>query len=402
MFRMRTFALAVIAASMSMAGFAALSQQYGKWPSTAVQWLMTREEQRAWRDVKTDEQARAFVDLFWARRDPTPGTELNEFRQQFDARVRFCDENYKVARKAGSLTDQGRVFILLGPPANAGLVSKDLGGLGSGPFMPGSAPLASGGGRGASGIPEPGSSMAHQLAAKTTFDYARPFELGLSGPVVFVQSFTTHEFVIDPQQGNVAGALATAVQKAIVTPSLTEVPEWGRTKPAFTRGPAVQPDESVVTPTAPPVVTRKIVAPVAPTVVAGAAGAHDLMLLANVRVIKVGEDSDPFARIEKKWSFHKADDLGFAFQYCTTTVNSPRPNLTMSITMSGKVEGEPVGVSTPEDEVVAEPITALPGCYLVRGAIPLESLEPGSYGFFVNVKGPDGTTTTLEKGFTVE
>ena len=402
MFRMRVLAVTAIAVAASMTGFADLTPKYSAWPKGPVQWLMTRDEQRAWRAIKTDDQAQAFIDLFWARRDPTPGTELNEFRQQFEARVRYCDENYKSDRKAGSLTEMGRVFIVLGPPANAGMSSKDLGGLGSGPGMPSGPPLAGGGARGANGIADPGSSMAHQLAAKTTFEYARPFELGLSGPVVFIQSFTTHEFMIDTQQSNVAGALASGVQKAIVNPTLTEVPEWGRTKPTFPRSAEVRTEEEV-TPASPPVVTRKLVTPAAPTVVAGAAGAHDLMLLANVRVIKVGEDSDPFARVEKKWAFHKADDLGFAFQYCATTVSSPRPRLTMSITMSGKTNGTPVSVSTPEDEVLAEPITTLPGCYLIRGAVPLESMDLGSYGFFVNVKDPDsGKDFTLEKGFTIE
>ena len=51
---------------------------------------MTRDEQKKWRAVSTDEQAQEFIDLFWARRDPTPGTYVNEYKQEYDARVKYA------------------------------------------------------------------------------------------------------------------------------------------------------------------------------------------------------------------------------------------------------------------------------------------------------------------------
>lgn len=403
---LRAFLLAGVVAGAAVAGSAALSKQYADWPSTAVQWLMTRDDQRAWRDVRTDEQARAFIDLFWARRDPTPGTPLNEYRNEFEARVRYCDAHFGTKRRAGSLTDRGRVFILLGSPKNLLDQTKDTtgGATSVGVFTAGGSSAGSTGG-GPAEIGSPGSSLAARtLAAKNTFEYERPFALGLSGPVVFIQNPTTLEFAIDPQQSNVMGALADAVKRAIVSPELKQVPEWAesglRQAPVAARE-SLPDTETVAGPSS--VTTRKtIVQPPAPTAVAGAAGAHDLWLLGNVRVIRAGEDENPFAHLTGKWAFKKNEDLGFAFEYCAVSLSSPRPSLTMSITMSGKVKGEPVSVSTPEDDVLAEPLAKLPGCYLVRGAIPLESLEPGSYGFFVNVKDAAGKTVTLEKGFTVE
>lgn len=403
---LRAVVLSVVVAFAGMTGFAALSKQYAEWPNTAVRWLMTRDEQRAWRDVKTDEQARAFIDLFWARRDPTPGTSINEFRNEFEARVRYADEAFASKRKKGSLTDRGRVFVLLGSPKNALDQTKDItggGATGLGPDLSGGGGSA---GAGPAGVASPGGSFAPRtLAAKTTFEYARPFALGLTGPVVFIQNPSTDEFAIDPQQSNVMGALADAVKKAIVNPNLTEVPDWARSGiRKVTTAPLEEAAEAAPPAPAPKQTVRTVIAaPPVPTTVAGAAGAHDLHLLGNVRVIKVGEDENPFAHVQPKWTFKKSEDLGFAFQYCTASLSTPRPKLTMSITMSGKVNGDPVSVSTPEDDVLAEPLAKLPGCYLIRGAIPLESLDPASYSLFINVKdNSTGKTFTLEKGFTVE
>ena len=96
-------------------GFAALSKEYAAFPRGPADFLMTKEERKQWKTITTDEQAKAFIDLFWARRDPTPGTAKNEFRSDFDERVKVADERFH-AGVAGSLTDRGKVFILMGSP----------------------------------------------------------------------------------------------------------------------------------------------------------------------------------------------------------------------------------------------------------------------------------------------
>ncbi len=95
--------------------FAALSKEHAAFPKGPAEYLMTKEERRQWKTITTDEQAKAFIDLFWARRDPTPGTAKNEFRADFDERVKVADQRFH-AGVAGSLTDRGKVFILMGSP----------------------------------------------------------------------------------------------------------------------------------------------------------------------------------------------------------------------------------------------------------------------------------------------
>jgi GWxTD domain-containing protein len=109
---------AAVLLSLLVAGSATaeLSEVYREWRSGPVQHLMLQADEAAWEKVQTDEEAETFIRLFWARRDPTPGTALNELRRDFEQRSAFADERFKSEEERGSMTDQGQVFILLGPP----------------------------------------------------------------------------------------------------------------------------------------------------------------------------------------------------------------------------------------------------------------------------------------------
>jgi len=55
---------------------------------------------------------------FWRRRDPTPGTERNELREEFFRRVDFANRQFTVllSERDGWQTDRGRIYIIYGPP----------------------------------------------------------------------------------------------------------------------------------------------------------------------------------------------------------------------------------------------------------------------------------------------
>src|ERR1043165_5169863 len=104
---------AVIAANAA----AALSPQYRDWGNSAVQYLMMKQEKLDWSALRTDADAKAFIDLFWARRDPTPDTPANELRQQFEARIAEADKRFTFGKTPGSQTDHGLVYVLFGEPS---------------------------------------------------------------------------------------------------------------------------------------------------------------------------------------------------------------------------------------------------------------------------------------------
>jgi len=85
--------------------------------SSEFRILATQQERDRWDRLRTDEERRAFVEAFWVARDPQPQTKVNEARIEFLHRIAFADVAFVEAPDdRGSLSDRGRVFVLLGPP----------------------------------------------------------------------------------------------------------------------------------------------------------------------------------------------------------------------------------------------------------------------------------------------
>ncbi len=56
-----------------------------------------------------------FIEQFWLRRDPTPDTEENEFREEHYRRIQYANEHF-AAGIPGWRTDRGRIYIVWGAP----------------------------------------------------------------------------------------------------------------------------------------------------------------------------------------------------------------------------------------------------------------------------------------------
>ncbi|MGH9459401.1 MAG: GWxTD domain-containing protein [Thermoanaerobaculia bacterium] len=108
-------AAAVVLAIGTGTAMAQLSE-YEDWAESPAGVLLTDAEKRAWKKVRNDDAAEEFVALFWARRDPTPGTPANELKQLFESRVEYADATFGEGRDRGATTARGQAFILLGAP----------------------------------------------------------------------------------------------------------------------------------------------------------------------------------------------------------------------------------------------------------------------------------------------
>jgi len=86
-------------------------------PNPALLLIGSKAEQKEFRALTAALEREKFIEDFWTRRDPTPGTPENEFRTTFLRRVAFADKNFATRDVLGSMSDRGRVFILLGEPA---------------------------------------------------------------------------------------------------------------------------------------------------------------------------------------------------------------------------------------------------------------------------------------------
>lgn len=109
-------AAALSAAACSGAYNPRLSPAMRAWAEGPVRWLMLPAEQREFERLRSDGEARLFVEEFWRRRDPDPATPQNRTRDEFNLRVAQADDAYREGEMRGALTDRGRALVLLGPP----------------------------------------------------------------------------------------------------------------------------------------------------------------------------------------------------------------------------------------------------------------------------------------------
>ena len=82
----------------------------------SVELIITADERKYFKKACTSHEARrAFIDLFWAKRDPDRETEENEFKEEFFRRVEYANEHF-FEGPPGWKTDRGRMYIYFGAP----------------------------------------------------------------------------------------------------------------------------------------------------------------------------------------------------------------------------------------------------------------------------------------------
>ncbi|HUC29998.1 MAG TPA: GWxTD domain-containing protein [Candidatus Acidoferrum sp.] len=92
-----------------------LSKPYKKWLEEDVVYIITDEERAAFRQLSNDEERDNFIEAFWQRRDPTPDTEENEYKEEHYQRIAYANEHF-AAGVPGWKTDRGRIYIVYGKP----------------------------------------------------------------------------------------------------------------------------------------------------------------------------------------------------------------------------------------------------------------------------------------------
>jgi GWxTD domain-containing protein len=92
-----------------------LSKTYKKWLDEDVVYIISDEERKAFMQLSNDEERDQFIEAFWQRRDPTPDTEENEFKEEHYRRIAYANEHF-AAGIPGWKTDRGRIYIMYGPP----------------------------------------------------------------------------------------------------------------------------------------------------------------------------------------------------------------------------------------------------------------------------------------------
>jgi GWxTD domain-containing protein len=81
-----------------------------------VRPILLGDEDKTYKGLKEKSDRLEFQKIFWARRDPDLSTPANEYQAEYEKARAEADQRYRMPAQAGSLTDCGRVFILLGKP----------------------------------------------------------------------------------------------------------------------------------------------------------------------------------------------------------------------------------------------------------------------------------------------
>jgi GWxTD domain-containing protein len=92
-----------------------LSPEDKKWLSEDVVWIITSEEEQAFKALSNEEEREQFIEQFWLRRNPNPDSPENEFREQHYMRIAYANEHFAAGRP-GWRTDRGHIYIAFGKP----------------------------------------------------------------------------------------------------------------------------------------------------------------------------------------------------------------------------------------------------------------------------------------------
>ncbi|MGB6430789.1 MAG: GWxTD domain-containing protein [Candidatus Acidiferrales bacterium] len=92
-----------------------LPTPYRQWLNEDVVYIITADERSTFLRLQTNEEREQFIEQFWLRRDPTPDTPENEFKEEHYRRIAYANEHY-ASGIPGWKTDRGRIYIIWGAP----------------------------------------------------------------------------------------------------------------------------------------------------------------------------------------------------------------------------------------------------------------------------------------------
>lgn len=107
-----------------------LGPEHATWLEGAIARMATPAELAAYLALRDDAAAARFVEQFWERRNPHPGSGRNPVRALFEQRAAEADKRFSESGRNGRATDRGAVLVLYGEPSeirfDAGVGPREL------------------------------------------------------------------------------------------------------------------------------------------------------------------------------------------------------------------------------------------------------------------------------------
>jgi GWxTD domain-containing protein len=85
------------------------------WIKEEVPYIITDQELAAFKKLTTDDDREKFIESFWERRNPHPGSLENSYKVEYYQRLVYANERFGTGIP-GWKTDRGRIYIMYGPP----------------------------------------------------------------------------------------------------------------------------------------------------------------------------------------------------------------------------------------------------------------------------------------------
>jgi GWxTD domain-containing protein len=93
------------------------SSAFSKWLNEDVVYIIDDAERAAFQTLTAKEERDKFIEQFWERRNPSPGSPTNAFKVEHYRRIAFANQHFRTASGApGWQTDRGHIYIVYGAP----------------------------------------------------------------------------------------------------------------------------------------------------------------------------------------------------------------------------------------------------------------------------------------------
>jgi GWxTD domain-containing protein len=93
-----------------------LDERYRRWYKV-VYHISAKEERDVFLSLTNNRDRDIFIRTFWQQRDPTPGTEDNEYQIEIENRFSYVQKYFsRSSSKPGWMTDMGKFYMILGKP----------------------------------------------------------------------------------------------------------------------------------------------------------------------------------------------------------------------------------------------------------------------------------------------
>lgn len=90
---------------------------FQRWLNEEVIYIIDDAERAAFQKLATDAERDHFIEQFWERRNPTPGSSPNKFKEEHYRRLAYANQYFRTTSGTpGWQTDRGHMYIVYGPP----------------------------------------------------------------------------------------------------------------------------------------------------------------------------------------------------------------------------------------------------------------------------------------------